>query len=106
MCSNIPESRSSQQTVANRMAQNVRVGVAQQPFLKRYLHSTQHELSPLHQSMQIVADAYSKRFAHKLIEKLRLDRFGKPQIERTGDLYVHRRAFDHGYLLPKTLYQL
>ena len=58
----VPQGRGPQQGVGNGVGQHVRVGVAQQPFLKGHLHPAQDELAPLHQLMHVVAASHTHGF--------------------------------------------
>lgn len=55
---------SSQQSVANRVRQHVRIRVPEQAFLKWNLHAAENELSPFNQQVYVVTYPYASRVVH------------------------------------------
>jgi hypothetical protein len=57
MRADIAETRRAKQRVAQRVRQNISVGMSNRPFIERNLNSADHQLSAFRETMKIVANA-------------------------------------------------
>jgi hypothetical protein len=59
VCADVSKGVGSQQGIAYRVTEHIRIRMPEQSFLKWDLDAAEHELSPFGQSMDVVAYSYA-----------------------------------------------
>ena len=59
----VPKSGGAQQRVANRVRQDIAIGMADRAFVERYFDASDHELAVCREPVQIVTDSGLRHFA-------------------------------------------